>query len=129
MEVSAIILKEQGYQIGSLVTQSIIDRCAREVISAYIDPILPTYDETDADVKNAVYCLSYILILQRNVYKTRFGAKEKNDKNSSNMPIEELEALTLTADMFIQKLKAKEGAESCPQIYDIAKIYNLNSLI
>lgn len=131
-------LKEKGYTIADIVSQELITRCEIDIINAYILPILPDYiypsnpsEEADLDIVNAIFCLTYLLLLSRNVTKTRFGTRQKETTASKAVETNslEIEQLTITADMYIQKLEAKEEAAVNPQIYDICKIYNLHTLL
>lgn len=114
---------EKGYQISNTFDQALIDRCIKDIVAGYIAPILPTYTEDDEDVLTAVYCLTYILLLSRNAVKTRYGAKTKEVEYSKDVLDHEISQLTITADMYLSVIQAKEGAEVCPDIKDVAKIY------
>ena len=117
------IFTAKGYQISNTFDQPLIDRCVKDIIAGYIAPILPTYAEDDEDVLTAVYCLTYILLLSRNAVKTRYGAKTKEVEYSKDILDHEIQQLTITADMYLSVLQAKDGAEACPDIKDVAKIY------
>ena len=123
ISLTTTILRAQGYKISNEFEQPLIDRCVKDILTAYIKPILPTYTDTDEDVLNAVYCLVFILLLSRNAVKTRYGAVKKGVDGSQNIPIAEIEQLTKTADMYLSILQNKEDAEVCPDIKDIANIY------
>ena len=130
MTVTAEELKAAGYAISEKVSQELIDRCVSDILEAYIIPILPDFDEEeiDAEVLKAIYCLTYLLLLARNVVKTRYGSRQKELDASKTVSTEEVLQLTLTADMFLEKLKAMDDAAEDPDIYDIARVYNYNSL-
>ena len=117
--------KQAGYKISTLIAQAEIDRAEADVMQAYILPIMPDADPTtDNAVKAALLELSVMLLLQRSIFATRSGAKEKNNANSYNA---EQAAIArqhaATADMKLQALRKCEGADAEAKVNDICGVY------
>ena len=78
--------KTAGYGLSQLIDQTKIDRAEKDVVAAYIVPLLgnvPTEEEIAAEpLKTAVMSLSFLLVLQRNATATRAGAKTKTTEQS-----------------------------------------------
>lgn len=70
--------KQAGYSVSALIAQAQIDRAEADVMQAYIMPL-----QADADPIEDVLCrralmeLVMLLVLQRSIFATRSGAKEK----------------------------------------------------
>lgn len=133
MTLTAETYKENGYELTKSISQPLITRSVDDVIQGYILPIFPEFDadavDVDADIMKAIYCLSYLLMLHRNVVKVKHGAKTKEVGSSTNVSQDEINILTITADMYLEKLKTKEDAEVCPVFFDVARVYNYFNLI
>ena len=130
MDITAEILNKHGYVISSHVDSELITRCKNEILKAYIEQIFTEgYNEEDDDVLNASYCLTYLLLLRRSVFMTNSGAKQKTSRQSDNVSLHEINQLTESADMYLNILIEKDGATSDPSFYDVARVYNLTTLI
>lgn len=116
----------QGFEISLHLDQSIVDRAERDVRAAYITPLYPVIaDETEpAEVTDAVYNLAFLLMLQRNVFATRSGAKLKQTNDSRDA--ERSDVLRQCAYTCAQKLEAVRqlpGAVAGAKVTDICRIY------
>lgn len=75
--------KEAGYLISVHISQAIIDKAEADVRQAYINPLDTLADTTVPGVaREALMELTYLLCLQRSIFATRSGAKEKTAANS-----------------------------------------------
>lgn len=75
--------KQAGFKVSPLIQQAEIDRAERDVMQAYILPLKPNADiESDGSVKSVVMELAHLLLLQRSIFATRSGAKEKSTPQS-----------------------------------------------
>lgn len=119
------------------IDQAAIDRAERDVVNAYVSPILPdadlsTLDETSLteDLAHCIANLAYLLVMQRCVFITRSGAKEKTGPNSTSPDgWRILEECSATAAMAISQLRKMEGASACAKVTDICKIYFTTNFI
>lgn len=73
--------RQRGFsELSSLIDQAAIDRAERDVTEAYIIPIAGD-DESD-DVTDCRCNLAVLLVMQRSLFATRSGAKEKTTPQS-----------------------------------------------
>lgn len=128
--------KAHGYNMSINIDQAAIDRAERDVVDAYVRPILPNEEITlDEDVlkENVAHCianLAYLLVMQRNVHITRSGAKEKTGPNSMSPDgWRILEECSATAALSIKQLRGMVGASACAKVTDICKIYFTTNFI
>ena len=114
-----------GYaEVSSNIPQQQIDRCEREVIEAYIKPILPTYDTNDSEVKAAIMCLAVLRIQLISIFATRSGAKEKTTAESFAATRDNIRLqYARTADMLLLAMRRKTGANAAAKVNDICGIY------
>lgn len=71
---------DAGYNLSQHISQAVIDRAENDVLNAYILPIKADADESE--YKAVVMELSYLLIMQRSLFATRSGGKEKQTAQS-----------------------------------------------
>lgn len=123
--------KAHGYNMSINIDQSAIDRAEADVMAAYVRPILPDADpEGDDEVAHCVANLCYLLVMQRNIFITRSGAKEKTTSNSmSPDSMRMLEECAMVAAMSIKQLREMEGAVAGAKVTDICKIYFTTNFI
>lgn len=98
-----------GYPVSSLIAQSVFDRAEKDVIAAYIVPIVgstPTQTELDTDpLKSAVMGLSALLVQQRTISATRAGAKAKmTDQSTSPTSEDILRQSAATCAMYLREI-------------------------
>lgn len=75
--------KQAGYLMSVHIQQAAIDRAERDVMQAYIEPIDADADtESEGIAREALMQLTYTLCLQRSIFATRSGAKEKQTPQS-----------------------------------------------
>lgn len=74
--MTAADLKNRGYKVSSLISDTIIDRLEKEAVVAYIEPLKGSYEGTDAEM-NAIASLVYFTLNSGNTFSTRSGGKEK----------------------------------------------------
>lgn len=114
----------RGYRLSLHTAQAEIDAKEDLAFKSYIKPILPNAEKDNEEVQCALMALTFLLLLQANIFGTRSGAKLKNAPQSTN-PTEWqiLNENTVTAHRSIEELKELPGAEKKPKIYDVAHIY------
>lgn len=115
--------KTHGYNLSINIDQLAIDRAERDVMAAYVRPILHDADpECDEEVAHCVADLAILLLMQRNISITRSGAKEKTSVNSMSADgWRILEEMALTANMSLKRLRQMEGAVADAKVTDICK--------
>lgn len=83
-----------GYPVSNLIDQSAVERAEREVIAAYIVPLVgrvPTEEEQLTEpYRTAIMSLSFLLVQQRSVVATRAGGKTKMTPQSSTPTPEDI---------------------------------------
>lgn len=117
--------KQAGYKISTLINQAEIDRAEADVMQAYITPIMSDADPySNSVVKAALMELVVMLLLQRSVFATRSGAKEKAASQSYAAEATAiLRQYAATADMKLQALRAEDDAVADAKINDICGVY------
>lgn len=120
--------RQAGFDMSLHESQGKIDAAERDAIAAYISPIIPQADDKladDADLRLAVMNLAFLIILQRNVFVTRSGAKEKTTAESVT-PYDWAahSQLATTCDLHLREVAVKNGVTDwrC-KINDICGIY------
>lgn len=115
--------KAHGYNVSINIDQSAIDRAEKDVMDAYILPILPSANpDTDKDVERCLANISYLLVMQRSIFITRSGAKEKTTTNSMSPDgWRILEEGAQVANMSLNALRKMEGAVPDAKVTDICK--------
>lgn len=114
----------RGYRLSLHTPQAEIDAKEELAFKSYILPILPNSEKESENIKDALMALSFLLLLQSNIFSTRSGAKVKNAPQSIN-PTEWqiLNENTVMAHRCIEELKMLPNAEKKPKIYDVAHVY------
>lgn len=114
----------KGYRLSLHTAQAEIDAKEELAFKSYILPILPNAEKESENIKDALMALSFLLLLQANIFSTRSGAKIKNAPQSTN-PTEWqiLNEYTVTAHRYLEELKTLPNAVTKPRIYDVAHIY------
>lgn len=114
----------KGYRLSLHTAQAEIDAKEELAFKSYILPILPNSEKESEDIKGALMALSFLLLLQANIFSTRSGAKLKNAPQSTN-PTEWqiLNEYTVMAHRYLEELKTLPNAVTKPRIYDVAHIY------
>lgn len=83
-----------GYGLSQLIDQAKITRAEKDVVAAYIVPLVghvPTQDESETEpLKTAIMSLAFLLVQQRSATATRAGAKEKNTPQSVTPAYEDM---------------------------------------
>lgn len=75
--------RQAGFLMSPYISQAIIDRAERDVMQAYIEPIDEDADtESEGIGRETLMQLTYTLCLQRSIFATRSGAKEKQTAQS-----------------------------------------------
>lgn len=114
----------RGYRLSLHTPQAEIDAKEELAYKSYILPILPNVEKESEEVKEALMALTFLLLLQANIFGTRSGAKVKNAPQSTNATEWQiLNEYTVTAHRYIEELKALPYAISNPKIYDVAHIF------
>ncbi len=117
--------RQAGFLVSVHIEQAIIDRAERDVMQAYIEPIVSDADLSASLVaREAFMQLVCLLCLQRSIIATRSGAKEKTTPQS--MTADRWNILSqesLTAIMKMQRLADDAGvAEWHKRVTDICGI-------
>lgn len=122
--------RQAGYNVSATIAQSVIDRAEADVKTSYIAPITDASVDSDADVRNAVMCLSYLLVTQRKTFATNAGGRIKQNQFSET-PTEgvTIGELGQTCDLYLQTLRKKEGSRANAEIKDICRIYFVTNYI
>ena len=86
--------RADGYGLSQQIDQAVITRAERDVVSAYIVPLVgetPTSEQIEEEpIRSAVMALSFLLISQRSSMITRAGAKLKQTEQSSTPTYEDV---------------------------------------
>lgn len=116
--------KTAGYNLSTLIGQSLVDRAEREIHDAYIQPLMGralTEDEYKAEpYMSAIMALSYLLLQQRSISGTRAGGKVKQTEQSSTPT--DVELLLQNARICDMKLQAIAD-KPYDKVHDICGIY------
>lgn len=76
--------KQAGYMLSANVAQAVIDKAEKDVLQAYIAPIDADADTTSEGIaRDTLMELAYLACLQRSIFATRSGAKEKQTPQSN----------------------------------------------
>ena len=120
--------KQNGYNIGLEGTQEMIDRAEREVKAAYIQPILPSADFDNEDVKRCLANLAFMRVMQLTLFVTRSGAKEKFGSHSASATADaKFYEQGMVAASAVDKLRAMDQAVADARIDDICHIFFKNN--
>lgn len=117
--------RDAGYiEVSANISAALIMRAEKEIIQAYISPILPNYSATDNDIKAAIMVLAVLRVQQISIFATRTGSKEKTAASSTSATWQQVLAqYAMTADMYLKVLTTKTGAIKGAKIKDICGIY------
>lgn len=113
-----------GYEMSKQVSEEVITKAERDVMSAYVIPILgaeATIEENKCDVMALAYCL----LLRRNVVKTRFGSEIKNNQYGTVIQYESgvlNQQIAGICQPVFKSLKSKAGAETEITEYSLENI-------
>lgn len=110
--------------MSSLIDDAEIARAERDVTAAYIEPIVGSAIVPQSVRENAIANLAFLLLLQRNVFLTRAGAKTKTGYNSADAgDWTRLQEAATSCDLALQTLRAQAGVNASAKVTDICKIY------
>lgn len=118
--------KQKGFMLSPAILQAVIDRAERDVMQAYILPIAPEANvQVEGEAQEAFMQLTFLLCLQRSIFGTRSGAKEKTTAQSQKADRWELLSQeSATAQMKLRLLAESVGADNyLQQMTDICGIY------
>ena len=113
-----------GYEMAKQVSEEVITRAERDVMEAYVIPILgaeATIEENKCDVMALAFCL----LLRRNVVKTRFGSEIKNNQYGTVMQYESgvlNQQIAGICQPVFKSLKEKAGADTDIPEYSLENI-------
>lgn len=114
--------KNKGFLVSAMITESYLQKCEEEIITAYIKPFGELSEEAKVIAEKATMNLTYLLICQRNTIATRGGGKEKTTLNSYAPNAEsKINELSKTCDLWLRELGVKCGKFA--EVNDICKIY------
>ena len=113
-----------GYKLSAQIEESEIARAERDVMLAYVSPIIGEAT-IPAEVREAaVGNLAFLLLLQRSVFATRAGAKVKTGYNSADASAWDiLQQEAASCHLQLETLRRQEGANADADVTDICKIY------
>lgn len=115
---------EHGYKMSPLIEQAEIDRAERDVVAAYITPIVGTATIDEDVLESTTGQLAYLLFLQRSTFATRAGAKAKTGYNSADVDSWALlQQEAQGCHLALQTLRAQSGVDEKAAVNDICKIY------
>lgn len=117
--------RQAGFLVSVHIEQSIIDRAEQDIFQAYIEPIHAKTDVlVDIKAKDCFMQLVNLLVMQRSIFNTRSGAKEKTSLQSytpDRWSILSQEAAT--AAMKLERFADSKGVKDWSgRIYDICGI-------
>ena len=117
--------RSAGFRVSLQVPQKLLDRFEKQVVSAYIKPIVPTMADTDELYKRATMTLAFGLMVKRNLFATRSGAKMKQSPENSSDPDVWYSTETVNFDchQVLEELRQTEGAVKSAKVNDIIGIY------
>lgn len=116
-------LVNAGFPVSLHIDSAIITRAATDVRAAYVTPIVGTMAD-NATITDALNNLTFLLLMQRNVFATRAGGKTKSTLQSQEADTwQTLQEQAHTCHMKIEALRALEGATADAAVQDICKIY------
>ena len=113
-----------GYEMSKQVSEEVITRAERDVMEAYVIPILGA-EATIEDNKCDVMALAFCLLLRRNVVKTRFGSEIKNNQYGTVMQYESgvlNQQIAGICQPVFKSLKEKAGADTDIPEYSVENI-------
>lgn len=116
--------QEHGFKLSNYVEDNEIDRAERDVVAAYILPIIGDLEIEAEKRENAIGNLAFLLLLQRSTFLTRAGAKTKTGYNSQNAgDWTVLQDAATSCHLALTELRQIPGANAEAKITDICKIY------
>lgn len=114
---------EHGYKLSSLIDDAEVARAEADVVTAYVEPIVGDKIIPAEVRQETIGALSFLLLLQRNVFATRAGAKLKTGYNSTGADAwEVLQQEAQTCHLKLQSLRRIVGSSDA-KVLDICKIY------
>lgn len=113
--------RAHGFAVSANIEQEAIDAAERDIVAAYIQPILPGACKEDYEI--IVANLAFLLLLQRSVKATRSGAKIKSSPNSQNAETWDVQSYARTAHLGLKRLREVDGANRDAKVEDICAIY------
>lgn len=120
---------EHGYKLSSLIDEAEIARAEADVVTAYIEPIVGEKTIPAETRQDVIGNLAFLLLLQRNVFATRAGAKTKTGYNSADADAWAVIAQEAgSCHVKLEKLKSVVGGSST-EVVDICKIYFKSNFI
>lgn len=96
-----------GFNLSIYIDEAALARAESDVKAAYIAPLVDDYDEDDDPYKSTIMVLAYLLIMQRSVFATRAGGKQKNAPQS-NTPTQ--------AELLAHRLARAVGGRDQPRV-------------
>lgn len=114
---------EHGYKLSSLIDEAEIARAEADVAEAYIVPIVGERVIPAETRQETIAALAFLLLLQRNVFATRAGAKMKTGYNSTSADAwQVLQQEAHACHLKLQALRRIVGGSDA-RVSDICKIY------
>lgn len=117
--------RSAGFRVSLQVPQKLLDRFEKQVVSAYIKPIVPAMADTDELYMRATMTLAFGLMVKRNLFATRSGVKMKQSPENSSDPDVWYSTETVNFDchQVLEELRHTEGAVKSAKVNDIIGIY------
>lgn len=118
--------RADGYGLSQQIEQGIITRAERDVVKAYIVPLIgetPTSEQIEEEpMRSAIMALAFLLISQRSSMVTRAGAKIKQTEQSITPTYEDvLRQNAPTCVRYLQDISPYEVISS--KVDDICGIF------
>lgn len=115
-----------GFEVSAQIDPVVISRAEKDVIQAYISPLLPSFSLEDEVVRDCLMNLAFLLVSQRQVFATRVGGRIKKSENSDTPNGWALLAQQASVcDMKLRALKSVNGYVKDAKITDICRIYSV----
>lgn len=117
--------RNAGFRMSLQVPQEVINRFETEVKTSYINPIVPNMLATDDLYKRATMTLAFALMVKRNIFATRAGAKMKQSPENSSDPEVWYNTDNVNLDCYavIEELRQSQGAVKDAKVVDVIGIY------
>lgn len=115
----------KGFRLSAHTEQAFIDRAEKDVRMCYIEPIIgtPTTPEP-TEVTDALANLAFLLMMQRNAFATRSGAKMKSTQDSRDADMWAIQnEQTRTCHACLERLRRLNGSTADADVEDICSIY------
>lgn len=119
-----------GYKLSLQVEDAEVARAEREVVAAYIVPIIGEQTEYTGAAREAIMALSFFLLCKRKAWATRSGGTLKATAQSVRTDAEtEQYEMAKSCHFWLERVRQIEGANACANVEDVCGIYYKTNFI